>query len=186
VCIAGEWRVAKGGEGDSRAVIFIRLNIFSYCGGTYEERQCTGRPRGVVVPLGIDQFARRVGRGPKRGSRGQPVQAGREAGPLVEATVEQAPSAGMVAKAPPGPGGRYAGSNVGVGGAKAGPKHLSRGFTVSQTTKYPKCHSASRKSGPLCMVILPCTVHPHTKIAPQSNFQPLVLHFAFLHPKWGR
>ena len=171
--------MAKGGEGESRAVIFN-------CGGTYEERQYTGRPRGVMVPLGTDQFARRVGRGPKRGSRGQPVQAGREAGPLVEATVEQAPSAGMVAKAPPGPGGRYAGSNIGVGGAKAGPKHLSRGFTVSQTTKYPKCHSASRKSGPLCMVILPCTVHPHTKIAPQSNFQPLVLHFAFLHPKWGR
>ena len=34
VCIAGEWRVAKGGEGESRAVIFIRLNISSYCGGT--------------------------------------------------------------------------------------------------------------------------------------------------------
>jgi hypothetical protein len=53
---------------------------------------------------------------------------------------------------------------------KARPKGLSRDFTTFQTTKYPKCHSAFRKSGPLCMVFLSCTVHPHTKIVPRSNF----------------
>jgi hypothetical protein len=72
---------------------------------------------------------------------------------------------GRVPPGAPGVGGPLGGSPP-----KARPKDLSRDFTTFQTTKYPKCHSAFRKSGPLCMVILSCTVHPHTKIVPRSNF----------------
>jgi hypothetical protein len=72
----------------------------------------------------------------------------------------------------PGGGGREGGGGAAWGGfpPKARPKDISRDFTTFQTTKYPKCHSAFRKSGPLCMVILSCTVHPHTKIVPRSSF----------------
>jgi hypothetical protein len=68
------------------------------------------------------------------------------------------------------PGGPGGGGRSGGLTPKARPKDLSRDFTTFQTTKYPKCHSAFRKSGPLCMVFLSCTVHPHTKIVPRSNF----------------
>ena len=71
------------------------------------------------------------------------------------------------------PGWRAPRGTLGGPPPEARPKDPSRDFTNFQTAKSPKnpkCHSAFRKGGPLCMVFLSCTDHPHTKIVPRSNF----------------
>jgi hypothetical protein len=105
----------------------------------------------------------------------------------------QSPSLAIASRdSPPPPWGKYRDFNWGVAGFGRGPflgagsagellqgegsppkpcpKGLSHDFITSKTTKSPKCHPGFGKSGPLCMVFLSCTDHPHTKIAPRSNF----------------